>query len=132
MTAISIAEYRRLKTRGTKYRNTLIVVAGEKYRSRKEYVFHTQCQVQTKAADPAQRIVKIEREVYYRLVPAQRDAKGRLVERAMGYFLDFRLTFADGRVEHVDVKSPATRKIASYIQKRKLLLLVHGIRIHEL
>lgn len=132
---MSVAQYRLLMKSAPKgmqkYRNRPVVVGNERYRSEKEYKFHTQCQVQTKAKDPHQRIVKIEREVYYQLVPSQRNADGSS-ERAMGYFLDFRLTYADGRLEHVDVKSPATRRLALYVAKRKLMLERHGIQIHEL
>lgn len=132
---MSVAQYRLLMKsvpKGVlKYRNRPVEVDGERYRSTKEMIFHVQCKVQTKARDPALRIVKIEREVYYPLVPAQRDKAGRLLERAMGYYLDFRLTYADGRVEHVDVKSIATRKIPTYRIKRKLMLERHGIHILE-
>lgn len=132
MTVISIAEYRKLKkAKPNKYRNQPMAVNGERYRSRKEYVYHVMCMASTKARDPAQRIVKIEREVYYQLVPAQCDAKGKLLERAMGYFLDFRLTYADGRVEHVDTKSPATWKLAVWVAKRKLMLERFGIHVVE-
>ena len=133
--SISIAEFRALqkaaKKARPKYRNTPMRAGSEQYRSKKEYEFHVMCKVQGSARDPRQRIVKVEREVYYQLVPTQRDAKGKLLERAMGYFLDFRLTYGDGRVEHVDVKSPATRKLPAWVAKRKLMLERHDIHILE-
>lgn len=131
--SMSLSEYRRLKPRKKplKYKNQPLVVNGQRYRSIKEYTYHTGCMTRMKAKDPAQRVVKIEREVYFLLVPAQRDANSILIERAMGYFLDFRVTYADGHVEHVDTKSPVTRKNPFFIAKRKLMLERHGIRITE-
>ena len=129
---MSISEYRLTKKpKPLKYRNRPVEVDGERYRSQKEYRFHAMCKAQTKAADPRQRIVKIEREVYFLLVPTQRSMYGKLLERKAGYYLDFRVTFADGHVDHVDTKSPATRKIPSYIMKRKLMLDRHKIHVME-
>lgn len=121
---MSIAEFRDLQkaVRPLKYRNQPFVVGSERYRSMKEFRFHVMCKALTHVCDLHQRIVQIEREVYFQLVPAQ---------RAMGYFLDFRLTYADGRIDHIDTKSPVTRKIPGYIHKRKLMLERHGIHIME-
>lgn len=85
-----------------------------------------------RCTDPRTRVVEIERQVTYELIPAQRDEQGKLIERAVSYTADFRLTYQDGHIEVVDVKSPRTRRIASYIIKRKLMLLKHAIRIVEM
>ncbi|AMU14852.1 hypothetical protein A3203_17940 [Burkholderia cenocepacia] len=53
-------------------------------------------------------------------------------ERASKYLADF--VYVDcttGRQVIEDVKSPITRKNATYIQKRKTMLAVHGITIKE-
>lgn len=78
------------------------------------------------------KISNLRRQVKYVLIPAQRDPKGRLVERQAVYTADF--VYRDSRgVEIVeDAKSPPTRKEKDYILRRKLMLWVHGIRIREI
>lgn len=135
---MSIPEYRRLMKlpprsvdQPLKYRSRKVVVDGERYDSKKELRYHLMLKGLEKAVDPAVRVVKIERQVYYLLVPAQRDGEGALKERAMGYYLDFRVTYGDERIEYVDVKSPATRRLGVYVAKRKLMRERHGISIVE-
>lgn len=135
---MSIPEYRRLMKlparpvdQPTKYRSQKIVVDGLRFDSKKEYRYFFMLTALMQARDPAVRVVTIERQVYFQLVPAQRDRAGKLLERAMGYYLDFRITYADGRVEHVDVKSPVTRRLPGYISKRKLMLERHNVHVME-
>lgn len=80
----------------------------------------------------AGKITDLRMQVRYVLIPAQRDAKGKLIERQVAYVADF--VYKDNRgVEIVeDTKSPPTRAKKDYVIKRKLMLWVHGIRIHEL
>lgn len=47
------------------------------------------------------------------------------------YILDFLVTYPDGKIEHIDVKSEMTRKLPVYRLKAKLMLAVHGITIIE-
>ena len=75
-------------------------------------------------------IASIERQVSYELVPAQR-SEGKVVERAVRYIADFRVRYDDGTVDVIDAKSSITRKQATYVIKRKLMLQVHGIRVTE-
>lgn len=78
------------------------------------------------ASEPANRVTLIQRQKRYELIPKQQG------ERATTYVADFYVEYADGRIEVIDVKSSITRKIASYVIKRKLMLERHGIRILEL
>ena len=76
-------------------------------------------------------VLGIQRQVSYELVPTQKGTDGRTLERKITYFADFVVTYADGRTEVEDVKSPITRKSHDYVIKRKLMLWRHGIRIRE-
>ncbi len=73
----------------------------------------------------------LREQVRYEIIPLQRDKEGRLLERAAYYTADFVYYDRDGN-EHVeDVKSVATRRARDFSLRRKLMLLVHGIRIQE-
>lgn len=135
--SMSLKEYRQLMKleprpidKPKKYYNKTVEVDGEKYKSKKEHRYHEMLKASKAAKDPAFRVVNVEREVYFPLLASQYK-EGKLVERATGYYLDFRVTYADGRIDHVDTKSPTTRKIASYVIKRKLMLERHGVHVME-
>lgn len=80
----------------------------------------------------AHQISNLQRQVRFVLIPAQRDAKGKLIERQAVYTADFVYTDSRGRQIVEDTKSPPTRKEKDYILRRKLMLWVHGIRIREI
>ena len=90
----------------------------------------------------AGKIVELQRQVSYELLPNQyetyerfsktgkrlKDGK-RLVERKVDYVADFRYTDAErGELIVEDTKGVKTK---DYILKRKLMLLIHGIKIKE-
>ena len=75
----------------------------------------------------AGRISDLKRQVRYRLIPEQRDARGHVIERPCDYYADFVYT-KDGRTVVEDAKGHRTPE---YIIKRKLMLRVYGIRIRE-
>ena len=77
----------------------------------------------------AKHIRDLKTQVRYELIPSQRIGN-KVVERACHYVADFDYYTSDGVHVVEDVKSPATRT-KDYIIKRKLMLLVHGIRIRE-
>ena len=72
-------------------------------------------------------ISELERQVEFMLIPAQRDERGKVIEKAVKYKADFRY-MQDGKVVVEDVKGIKTR---DYIIKRKLMLERFGIRIKE-
>ena len=74
-------------------------------------------------------ISDLQRQVEFELIPAQRDASGKLLERAVTYKADF-VYVENGQYVVEDVKSEAT-KTREYVIKRKLLLYTHGLRIKE-
>lgn len=73
-------------------------------------------------------ISDLREQVSYELIPAQRDADGKLLERACHYVADFVYTDKDGNTIVEDTKGVRTDV---YRIKRKLMLKVHGIRISE-
>jgi len=74
------------------------------------------------------KITDLRRQVKYVLIPAQRDENGKLIEREVSYKADFVYEY-DGETVVEDTKGVKTKE---YIIKRKLMLYVHGIRIHEI
>lgn len=92
----------------------------------------------------AGKIVELQRQVKYELLPAQYETyerfskKGkrlkdgtRLIERKVEYIADFVYHDAEtGEMIVEDTKSEATRT-KDFIIKRKLMLLIHGIKVRE-
>jgi hypothetical protein len=111
-----------------KFRN----IAGGGYDSRKEARVHAELELRKHAAIPALRVVTIERQVRFELLPRQNNEEGKLIERMVTYIADFVVQYADGRREVIDVKSEITRKLPAYVLKRKLMLFRHGLRIVEM
>lgn len=65
-------------------------------------------------------VVKIETEVRYEFI---------VNEVFVGtYYLDFRITYADGHIEYIDTKSTATLTNLFRI-KKQLMLACHGIEV---
>lgn len=110
------------RPRANKYGNTKV----GKYDSAKEAKVAGMLEMMRQAADPAERVVKVEHHVRFEVIPKQDG------ERPTHYEADFRVTYADGHVEVIDVKSEITRREARYVLKRKLMLQVHGIKIKEM
>lgn len=70
-------------------------------------------------------ISDLRRQVEYELTPKQQG------ERRTIYIADF-VYIENGELVVCDAKSEATRKLSTYILKRKLMLEKHGIIIQEL
>lgn len=94
--------------------------------STKEKRIFDRLELQKQAKDPSERVVLLERQKRYEVIPKQQG------ERATSYVADFYVEYSDGHIEVIDVKSSATRKIPSYVIKRKLMLERHGIKIVEI
>ena len=125
----------------SKYHSRKITRDGETFDSVKEY--RRWCEL--KLLEMAGEITCLERQVPFELIPAQyvtierysektgkrlKDGK-RCVEQSVVYNADFVYNTASGRVVE-DTKG--YRKGTAYdvfVIKRKLMLWVHGIRIHE-
>lgn len=124
--------------RSNKYKSHKITVDGETFDSKKEYKRFCELSLLQKAG----KITDLQRQVKYELIPAQyesferygkngkrlKDGK-RCVEKSVVYNADF-VYKMDGKTVVEDTKSKAT-KTKDYIIKRKLLLYIKGIKIHE-
>ena len=106
-----------------KYHSKKVSVDGAVYDSKKEYRRHQELLLLERAGA----IKDLKRQVKFVLIPSQRDAGGKLLEREVSYKADFAYT-EGGNLVVEDTKGFRTKE---YIIKRKLMLWVHGIRIFE-
>lgn len=121
-----------------KYGNKKITVDGVTFDSRKEYLRWCELCLLEKAGQ----IADLQRQVKYELIPSQYEEYERYspktgkrlknglrcVEKECSYIADF-VYKQDGKTIVEDTKGYRTE---AYIIKRKLMLYVHGIRIHEI
>lgn len=117
----------------TKYRNKRVRIGDESFDSKKEYHRWLELQI----LEDAGVIRKLERQVKFVLIPAQREPEtitqrgrkipGKVIEREAVYYADF-VYEMDGEIVVEDTKG---MKTDVYILKRKLMLEKYGIRIRE-
>jgi len=94
---------------------------GKVYDSKLEKEYRGKLELLKKATTEKNRVVDIQEQVPFEFI-----INGTKV---CTYLLDFKVTYADGRIEHIDVKGVATDV---YRIKRKLLLACYGIKIKEI
>lgn len=111
-----------------KYRNTKIKNVFGAFDSIKEFRRF----LKLYQAQKDGKIKWLKRQHKFVLIPAQRDANGKLIERECSYYADFHYYTSDNEEIVEDVKSEITRKNHEYIIKRKLMLSVYGIQIKEI
>ncbi len=104
----------------SKYLNKKATYQGRKYDSQKEANHSQMLDLQRKATLPAMRVVDIKYQCPYLITINSK--------KICVYKLDFLVTYADGRVEHHDVKGFAT---PVYKLKKKMVEAFYGIRIIE-
>lgn len=103
-----------------KFRNQQTGAHQSKKESRRARHLHT--------LEAAGLITELEEQVPFEVIPRQCDAAGKVLERACIYKADYVYRDAE-RVRHVeDAKGMRTPE---YRIKRKLMLLVHKIRVEE-
>lgn len=117
----SIAVRNSSEPKQTKYRNKKAQIDGRVFDSKKEAARYLELRMLVFAGD----IKELECQCEYLLIPANGKEK-RCVYRA-----DFRYKDSNGNIIVEDVKSTATRKLSTYIMKRKLMLEKFGIKIKE-
>lgn len=93
---------------------------GKVYDSKLEKNYRAKLELMKKATKEENRVVDIQEQVPFEFV-----INGLKV---CTYLLDFKVTFADGRVEHIDTKGVITD---IYRIKKKLMLACYGIKIKE-
>ena len=106
----------------SKYGSRKVTIDGVTYDSLKEY--HRFCDL--KLMQSAGIITGLQRQVKYELIPTQR-INGKVIERPVNYYADF-VYKMDRQLVVEDVKG---YKTPEYVIKRKLMLSVYGIQIHE-
>lgn len=109
----------------SKYKNRKTTVDGIVFDSKKEAARYQDLRLLERAGE----IQDLRCQVPFELVPAQRDAKGKLVERPVKYLADF--VYQDCATGERVVEDVKGRRTRDYIIKRKLMLERHGIRIRE-
>ena len=90
------------------------------YDSRKEAQYAALLDTLRKATAPKERVVSVERQVPYPITIKRKPI--------CKYVLDFKVTYADGRVEHIDVKG---MKTDIYRLKKKMVKACYDIDILE-
>lgn len=118
-------EYRQMREAPPKPRNKYGAARTGGHASYKE---HNRA-LELRTMQQAGLISDLREQVRYELIPAARDADGKVIEHACAYVADFVYTDAQGRTVVEDTKGFRTKE---YVIKRKLMLHVHGIRIHEI
>lgn len=107
-----------------KYGNRKVVTEDGTFDSEKEYRRWRELQLMERAGE----IHSLQRQVPYVLIPAQRDARGKVIEREVRYVADFVYREYPNTLVVEDTKGMKTKE---YIIKRKLMLYRLGIRIRE-
>lgn len=110
------------KKKRAKYNNEKVEFEGIVFDSRKEYKRYRELLLLVKAGQ----IGMLQRQVSFLLISKTEN------ERECKYLADFvYIDSGTGNKIVEDVKSDATRKLSTYIIKRKLMFSVHGITIKE-
>lgn len=117
-------EYKALHAASSRKRNKYSAKKSGGYDSKKEHQRANQLKMMQRAG----LISDLREQVKYVLIPAQRNADGRLLERECSYYADF-VYCKDGSTIVEDTKGVRTPE---YIIKRKLMLFVHGVSIVEI
>ena len=106
--------------KGSKYGNIKTEYNGNSYMSKREANYAQQLDLLKKAKNKADQVVSYEVQVPYQI-----EINGKKICK---YLADFRVLYADGRIEIVDVKGYRT---AMYRLKKKLVEATYGIEIKE-
>lgn len=121
MARMSIAEFHKMKNLGgSKYRNEKTSHAGTVFDSKKEAAYARTLDSMMKAKDPADRVVYYDIQVEFPIV-----IRGK---KCFVYKADFKVIYADGHEEIVDVKGMRT---PVYRLKKKCVEAEYGITIVE-
>lgn len=136
MTSMSVEQYRReilkqsekpkAKTRN-KFNAQKVDMDGMTFDSKKEHKRY----IELKAMQQRGEIFGLEHHTKFELAPKTKLEGEKRAKPALRYFADFTYYISTGEYIVEDVKSEATRKSASYRNKKHLLMTVYGISIKE-
>ena len=122
---------KRLGARGMTATATIQAPAAKKYHNVPTAGYHSKKEALRAQAlrllQQAGEIQDLQEQVVFQLLPVQRDADGKMVEREVRYVADF----VYHRGEEVCVEDSKGMRTPDYVIKRKLMLHVHKIRILE-
>lgn len=136
MTSMSINQYRReiLKqcdkpksAKRNKFNAQKVEFDGMTFDSKKEHKRY----IELKAMKQRGEIFGLEHHTKFELAPKTKLEGEKRAKPALRYFADFTYYNITGEYIVEDVKSAATRKLASYRNKKHLMSTVHGISITE-
>lgn len=110
-----------------KYKASKVEFDGLKFDSKKEAKRY----VILKELEKTGMIRNLERQVIYSLIPTQRGADGKVIERECRYIADFRYE-KNGKTVVEDVKGYRGGQAYSLFKiKKKLMLYNYGIKVEE-
>ena len=109
----------------SKYGNRKTTLNGVEFDSHKE----AQRYAQLRLLERAGRITNLRCQVKYILIPAQRDERGRLLERECSYVADF--VYFDLTLGREVVEDSKGYRTDTFKLKKKMMLWFHGIQITE-
>ncbi|MDA3509293.1 DUF1064 domain-containing protein [Acinetobacter junii] len=136
MTSMSIDQYRReiLKQCGkakvakrNKFNAQKIELDGMTFDSKKEHKRY----IELKAMQQRGEIFGLEHHTKFELAPKTKLEGEKRAKPALRYFADFTYYMISGKYIVEDVKSTATRKLASYRNKKHLMKTVLNIDVRE-
>lgn len=107
--------------RSNKYGNKKTEYNGIVYDSKKEAQRAVELDLLQKSVNPDYKVVKIERQPKFKV-----EINGKYI---CTYIADFKVTYADGRIEIEDVKG---YRNSIYILKKKLVEALYKIKIIEI
>ena len=111
-----------------KYNARKILADGMTFDSKKEYKRYKELA----ELENEGQIAELQRQVKFVLIPSQKGADGKTIERECSYIADFAYKDSEGKLQVEDVKGYKYSNAYSYfVIKRKLMLKVHGIRVKE-
>lgn len=109
----------------SKYGAKKVTYDGKTFDSQKE----AQRYAELRLLERGKVISDLRWQVKFDLLPVQKGADGKVIERAVSYVADF--TYVDKRTGEFIVEDAKGMKTKEYILKRKMMLYFHGIRIME-
>ena len=136
MTSMSIDQYRReiLKqgdkakvAKRNKFNAQKVELDGMTFDSKKEHKRY----IELKAMQQRGEISGLEHHTKFELAPKTKIEGEKRAKPALRYFADFTYYLSTGEYIVEDVKSAATRKLASYRNKKHLMKTVFNIDVRE-
>jgi hypothetical protein len=115
------------KCKGNKFKAMKVELDGMTFDSKKEFERY----IELKAMQQCGEIRDLKHHTKFELAPKTKIEGEKRAKPALRYFADFTYYRITGEFVVEDVKSVATRKLASYRNKKHLMKTVHNIDVRE-